>query len=726
MRKLIILRGAMGAGKSTFIKENHLENYTLCPDTFRLFLHAPEMTSEYTEKIPQYDNQKVWSLLYYFLEERMKKGEFTIIDAVHAYKEDFSMYKKLAEKYRYRTFVIDFTKIPIEEVLKRNQTREGYKIVPENSIKRVYKAFEKEEIPKNFQIIEKETWRVLLNTDPVDKNSYQNIHIFGDIHGCINPVKTYFKEHPLKEEDAYIFLGDYFDRGVENVETFTFLSGLQEKKNCIFLIGNHEDKLYKYACDDPYKKDLDSQRTIQELENAGIQKKEIRGFIKKLSQVLFITFRGKTYFLNHGGVPFFPEKSLDFYSTNSFIYGIDNYELDIDILYQKFMEKNKTKIIQIHGHRNYQKKEIDTYNYSYNLDGNIEHGGYLRVLSLLDDGTYSTTCLPNPISNPNIEEENNVFALIETLRNNKYVYERELTPTISSFNFTKEAFYNHIWDTITTKARGLFLDTKNYRVVARSYNKFFKVGERKETKIELLQEKLFYPVSFYLKYNGFLGILSYHKNDFFFASKSTNTGEYVEYFKTIFYELYNKKQREAIKEKIRKENMSFLFEVIDPINDPHIIEYQKPTLILLDMISNQTQEKRNSYEVLKTFGEENNIEVKQCSFTAKNKEEFLRIYEEVTQEEYQYQGQYIEGFVLEDASGFQTKIKTEYYSKWKYLRGKMEKALQKNDFTCEVKEPLEREFMAYLKEKYESQEIQNKKVTIIEERKNFLKEKVKN
>jgi len=129
LRKLIILRGAMGAGKSTFIKENHLENYTLCPDTFRLFLRAPEMTSEYTEKIPQYDNQKVWSLLYYFLEERMKKGEFTIIDAVHAYKEDFSMYKKLAEKYRYRTFVIDFTKIPIEEVLKRNQTREGYKMV---------------------------------------------------------------------------------------------------------------------------------------------------------------------------------------------------------------------------------------------------------------------------------------------------------------------------------------------------------------------------------------------------------------------------------------------------------------------------------------------------------------------------------------------------------------------------------------------------------------------
>ena len=30
MRTLIVLRGAPGAGKSTWIKKNHLEEYTLC------------------------------------------------------------------------------------------------------------------------------------------------------------------------------------------------------------------------------------------------------------------------------------------------------------------------------------------------------------------------------------------------------------------------------------------------------------------------------------------------------------------------------------------------------------------------------------------------------------------------------------------------------------------------------------------------------------------------
>lgn len=61
----------------------------------------------------------------------MKKGELTIIDAVHATSESLTIYKKLALKYRYRLYIVDFTDIDIEEVYKRNKCREKYKIVPE-------------------------------------------------------------------------------------------------------------------------------------------------------------------------------------------------------------------------------------------------------------------------------------------------------------------------------------------------------------------------------------------------------------------------------------------------------------------------------------------------------------------------------------------------------------------------------------------------------------------
>lgn len=319
MRKLVILRGAMGSGKSTFIKENALELYTLNTDNLRLLFNTPEMTNLYRESVPQFNNKKVWDLLYYLLEERMKKGEFTIVDAVHASTdESFPIYKKLAEKYRYRLYVLDFTNIAKEEVYRRNAMREPYKIVEEYVIDRAYKAFSKEKIPSSFNIVKPEDfWNIVKNT-PRNFDNFDKIHIIGDIHGCASSLKEFFMACPVNSKDAYIFVGDYFDRGLENVETFKLLDELIQLENTFFLIGNHEDKLYKYACGDEFKMDYDIKNTIAEFDKNGIKKSEIRGFIKKLSQIAYFTFNGKTYLVSHGGIPYIPTKSLDFFSTNFF------------------------------------------------------------------------------------------------------------------------------------------------------------------------------------------------------------------------------------------------------------------------------------------------------------------------------------------------------------------------------------------------------------------------
>ena len=50
MRKLVILRGTMGCGKSTFIKEHNLERFTLSSDNIRLMFNAPEMNMNYLLK----------------------------------------------------------------------------------------------------------------------------------------------------------------------------------------------------------------------------------------------------------------------------------------------------------------------------------------------------------------------------------------------------------------------------------------------------------------------------------------------------------------------------------------------------------------------------------------------------------------------------------------------------------------------------------------------------
>ena len=719
MRKLIILRGAMGCGKSTFIKNNDLENYTLSTDTIRLMYASPELGIDYKESIPQFNNKKVWDLLYTLLEERMKKGEFTIIDAVHAYAdESFPIYKKLAEKYRYRLYVLDFTDIPKEEVYERNKGREIYRQVPESSIDRVFKAFEKERISTAFKVIKPENFNEIINTTPRDLNGYDNVHIIGDIHGSATALKTYFIKYPISEKDYYIFCGDYFDRGIENYQTFKFLSELMTNKNMTFLIGNHEDKLYKYACDDEFKMDYDIKNTIEEFEMNHLKKSEIRRFIKNLSQLALITFKDKTYLITHGGLPYIPNKSLDFYSTNSFVYGIDKYETDIDKIYNEFMQTANNKIYQVHGHRNFYKNKFDKYEYSINLEGDIEHGGNLRILTLTNNN-YKYTEIKNTIYNPNLIEETNIYNLIENLRNNKYVFEKDLGNNISSFNFTKEAFYNKMWDKETTKARGLFIDIKNYKIVARSYNKFFKVAERKETTLDSLKENLIFPVNFYLKYNGFLGILSVYNDELFFASKSTNAGDYVEYFKNIFYKKYSNKQIEVLKDKLTKENLSAVFEVIDPFNDPHIIEYQEENLVLLDLIKNTTNFEKISYPDLQIFAQNNNISVKELAYAASNIDEFMSVYDKITAANYKYKDSYIEGFVIEDANAFMVKTKTVYYDKWKYLRNKMENALKNNKFNTKSNDELEISFLSYLKEKYQGKKIGLESINIIQERHNF-------
>lgn len=46
MRTLLIIRGCMGSGKTTYIKNNNLVDYTISADDIRLLYHSPRMTDD--------------------------------------------------------------------------------------------------------------------------------------------------------------------------------------------------------------------------------------------------------------------------------------------------------------------------------------------------------------------------------------------------------------------------------------------------------------------------------------------------------------------------------------------------------------------------------------------------------------------------------------------------------------------------------------------------------
>jgi len=260
--------------------------------------------------------------------------------------------------------------------------------------------------------------------------------------------------------------------------------------------------------------------------------------------------------------------------------------------------------------------------------------------------------------------------ILAGLRDSPYVREKELGNNISSFNFTRKAFWKRHWTDMSVKARGLFIDTENMRVKARSYDKFFHLGERRETELDYIAENWKYPIAAYVKENGYLGICSWNEDGTLFcASKSTTEGIYAERFREILESTLADKV-EDFSNRLKKENLSAIFEVIDPEYDSHIVMYSSPEVVLLDLVYNEWEPGdleflNKSYEVLQSWGIKYNLAVKDRSLTFWNAEELKSFCKSVPSKNFTPQ---IEGFVLEDMNMNHVKLKTDYYNYWKSWR----------------------------------------------------------
>lgn len=254
MRTLLLFRGAPGCGKSTYIKEHNLEQYVLSADTLRLMCQSAQETPAGQMEISPQNDDVVWEMLFKLLEVRMSHGEFTVIDATNSKTVEMNRYKNLAKQYRYRMYVIDMTDLPIEECKRRNAQREWLKRVPEAAIDKMYARFATQKVPSGVTVLPSTTDVMSdLNYCPNDFNQWKKIHVIGDIHGCYTCLSEYLGE--MKDDELYIFVGDYLDRGIENVEVFKFLCDVvnNNRKNVILLEGNENGKKHKTSDAARYK-----------------------------------------------------------------------------------------------------------------------------------------------------------------------------------------------------------------------------------------------------------------------------------------------------------------------------------------------------------------------------------------------------------------------------------------------------------------------------------------
>lgn len=718
MRSLVILRGSPGSGKSTWVKEMGLENYTLCADTLRLLTESPILVADKMHRvISQKNDGYVWQLLFELLEKRMSRGEFVIIDATHSRSSDFSRYNKLCERYRYRKYYVDFSDVTIEECKRRNLLREDYKHVPENVIDKIYSRLETQSKTSGWIEVDKNNFWNEVGVKLFDFNKYKKIHIFGDIHGCYNPLEEYFKSNPPCGEDMYIFCGDYIDRGIQNKETLLFLIEMSKNKNVLFLEGNHEKWLNYYSLDEyeNIKSKTFLNKTMPEI--LDIDKSEIRSFYRKVGQIVYFKFDEKIYLVSHGGISYMPNE-LQLVATEQLINGVGDYNIQIDEVFSN----NCDSIIQVHGHRNV--FEVDNYKNSYNLEGKIEFGGFLKVLQLEKNKEPIMVKIKNDYFGK-AEEVNefrecraklNHLPMVEQLRMSEDIKEVDLGNNISSFNFTRNAFYKKRWNELTCKARGLFVDTEKDKVVARGYEKFFNVNEKRETELEHLLVKFKDKITCYKKENGFLGILSLVNDELFLASKSTNKGDFANYFKEIFDNSSIDKSKLICY--LKEHDVSLTFEVIDIENDPHIIKYDNSKIVLLDIIYNDYEFKKEPYEKVVELSKLIGCECKTIYKEFDDVREFHKWYLENTDEE-DLSKEDIEGVVIE-SSGIMTKLKFPYYNFWKFMRRVKEQVLHKGQpKLSSLFNSTSNYFYAWLKE--QNDEILSKDIITLREK--FYEEK---
>ena len=202
MKKLYVLRGVPGSGKSTFIRQHRLEPYTIATDNLRLLYG--NLKSIYDEErhqirqvIPQEYNEQTFTLLDQLIRNKMARGETVIVDATHLYPNAFEPYLQYKKEFDYEVYVVDFTKgIGLNELLRRNETRVDYRWINPEIIKNIYQfARTHPRLPRWVKQITPDKFDRTLYLEETDLSSYRSIAIIGhnaNFRGALKPHEFYF------------------------------------------------------------------------------------------------------------------------------------------------------------------------------------------------------------------------------------------------------------------------------------------------------------------------------------------------------------------------------------------------------------------------------------------------------------------------------------------------------------------------------------------------------
>ncbi len=389
MKVLLLLCGIQNSGKSTFVKNNNLTEYTICPDTIRTMLcgtHFDE-NGEYGIDYTPRQEKVVWRIVKEMVQKRLEKGLFTVLDCMNLSSKNIEPFIQIAKDTHSRVFMVDLMQnVDLKTCLDRNEKREFNKI-PTDVIVNAYSQYQQLKIPSGIPVLNPDHWKetVYRRVENVEDQGFEHVAVFGDLHGCYDELQCLL--HTLPENTLKVFAGDYCDRGYNNVGVIQWILDHKDDQDKIFLEGNHEKHLLAYAQDMKARSPEFEKITRKQFDDAHISKKELRVFYRKLRDMFYFKIGSKTILITHGGISKIGE-NLVFTSSHDLIYGTGDYN-NLDLVVDSW-NNDCNGVYQVHGHRNIQEYPICESYYSFNLEGKVEQGGNLRMVLFHADDTYQT------------------------------------------------------------------------------------------------------------------------------------------------------------------------------------------------------------------------------------------------------------------------------------------------------------------------------------------------
>lgn len=620
MRKLILMMGASASGKSSFIEKHHLEKYVISADKIREQFGCESMTytdNHLVEYLHSNHERPVWQVFYQQLKARMEKGITTIIDNTNVNFTTLKEIRKYVSAYNYEVTTVDFMSLyfphvkdsaftkkypafefepvltaesksdALDQLIKNNDSRDSYHVADSVIRKQVYAYSD-----LWTHIMHDPSWWSWLNTttpnDDIEQNvklynafymdkvidldQFKRIQVIGDIHNDYAALMKVFDSH--EPGTAYIFLGDYLDKGTRPYSTFNFLAEqLLGSKNLFFIRGNHEDMwqdyLVKGKVDEQFKKTYEI--LIKQYGEKRL-KKLLSAFLSFCRDYYVFTYHGKIFYASHAGIE--PDivqenKPLNLLPSKFFTYGLGNdfnfydpYGRNVDQAWGKL----NVDCYNLHGHRNNFNEFVDGNSINLNLESKF------RWLTITPD-----SMTPHEINSIDSLRFDQAMAV------DPFIWTHNMSDDIKAYNFTKEAWTSQHWDKHTSSARGLFIRNDNHQIVGRGFPKFFELGENGHAKLNNLE----FPVSIMRKHDGFLALVCYDTklNKLHVYSKSGETDMAEIARKVLIKTGYLDKAKYYFSDKNLRDT-TLLFEIIDPKHDWHIVNYDKSQAFPLAVIEN--------------------------------------------------------------------------------------------------------------------------------------------